>query len=342
MISDRASDDDADFEGLVLDEHQLLQDYIATSQSSSPTRRMAACHRDIAVVGRSQAYSDLMTEVDRVADTDLPVLLSGESGTGKELVATAIHQRSGRADKPFVVVNCGETQAEWIDAELEEGEGGTVYLDQITETTRSFQEKLLSALQTSVRDQRHTMNVRVIAATDRSMDQEVTAGTFLNDPFRSFNSISLPSLRERPGDIPALAQDFADRVYSFNPPVTFSAEALDLMERYSWPGNMRELEHAVVRAIAMSDGTIGVKDLPARVRNYSQAPASTNGHSADAVQEEWVPLSTIEGRYVAQVLEHTRGNKQAAARVLAVDRKTLDRMIKRHHIDTEKVRRAYR
>ena len=347
MISDRVSDDDADFEALALDKDQLLNDFMAPSQGSSPTRRMAACHSDIAVVGRSQAFSEVMKEVDRVAETDLPVLLKGESGTGKQLIAAAIHQRSGRADKAFVTVKCGAIPAESIEGDLEEAYGGTVFLDGITETTSSFQEKLLSALKTGEifyagLAQPRKFNVRVIAATDRAVDHEVTTGRFLNDLFQRFNAVSLPPLRERQADISALAQAFADRVYALNPPVKFSPEALALLERYSWPGNIRELEHAVVRAVAMCDGTIRVKDLPARLRNDAQGPAATNGHFADAEQEEWVPLSTIEGRYVAQVLEHTRGNKQAAARVLAVDRKTLDRMIKRHHIDSEKVRRAYR
>ena len=193
-----------------------------------------------------------------------------------------------------------------------------------------------------------TVNVRVIAASNRNVDQEVAAGRFRNDLFYRLNAVSivLPPLRERPEDIPPLAQSFADRVYSLSPPVKFSPEALALLERYSWPGNIRELENAVVRAVAMCDGTIRVKDLPQRVRNYTQKHAE-NGASNGAATverppEEWVPLSEIEARYVAQVLQHTGGNKQAAARVLAVDRKTLDRMIKRHHIDSERVRRTAR
>jgi len=124
--------------------------------------------------------------------------------------------------------------------------------------------------------------------------------------------------------------------------VKFSSEALALLERYNWPGNIRELENGVVRAVAMSDGTIRVKDLPQRVRNYSMAPGEATKSEAspapEAAIEDWVTLSEIEGRYVARVLEHTGGNKQAAARVLAVDRKTLDRMIKRHNINSQHAR----
>ena len=363
------------YQALVIDDESQLRDELREQlaerpQRSSPARRTAAYHSDIELVGRSQAFIEVMKQVGSVSNTDLPVLLTGESGTGKELVASAIHHRSGRADKPFVAVNCGAIPAESIEAELfghvkgsfsgadgdrsglwEEADGGTVFLHEITETTPAFQVKLLSALETGeIRrvgaNQTQKVNVRVIAASNRNVDEEVGAGRFRNDLFYRLNAVSivLPPLRERPEDIPPLAQSFADRVYSLSPPVKFSPEALALLERYSWPGNTRELENAVVRAVAMCDGTIRVKDLPQRVRNYTQrhtdnGTAGANG-SGETPREEWVPLSQIEGRYVAQVLEHTRGNKQAAARVLAVDRKTLDRMIKRHHIDTEKARRA--
>ena len=267
-MSDRAID--GNFQAVAITDEPQVRELKALSeqlseryQGSSPTRRTAAYHSDKDFVGRSQALLEVMKQVERVADTDSPVLLTGESGTGTELVAAAIHQRSSRSDKPFVAVRCSadhDAQGFW-----EETDGGTVFLDGITETTPSFQANVLQALQT---------NVRVIAATDRNLDQEVAAGRFQNDLFNRLNAVS----------------------------------------------------------IALP---------PLRVHNSENA-AATNGHSIETSPEEWVPLSTIEGRYVAQVLEHTRGNKQAAARVLAVDRKTLDRMIKRHHIDSEKVRRAYR
>lgn len=337
--------------------------------ASSPARRKAASQSDIELVGRSLAFAEVMKQVERVANSHLPVLVTGESGTGHELIARAVHYRSNRAEQPFVTIDCDAVPAESLEAELfgqieqtnsgedrrgllEEADGGTVFLDEITQTTPSFQEKLLHALQVGEirRDssnQSQTINVRVIAASSRNVEQEVAAGRFRSDLLARFNaaSIFLPPLRQRPEDVEPLAQSFAARVYLVNPTVKFAPEALALLERYNWPGNIRELENVVVRAVVMCDGTIRVKDLPQRIRNFSQKKAelgSPHNGAVDGPQEEWVPLSEIEGRYVAQVLEHTRGNKQAAARVLAVDRKTLDRMIKRHHIDTEKPRRGPR
>lgn len=359
-MSDKAVD--GSFQAVVSEDERL--------QSSSPAKRWAASQPDLDLVGRSQAFIEVMEQVGRVLDTNYPLLLTGESGTGKKLVASAIHHRSNRSDKPFVAVNCGAIPAELIDAELfghvagsltgfdrdrrglwEEADGGTVFLDEITETTLSFQVKLLHTLQVGEicrvgSNETQKVDVRVIAASSRKVDQEVDAGRFDNDLFSRLKTVSvmLPPLRERPEDISTLAQSFADRVYSLSPSVKFSPEALALLKRYSWPGNIRELENAVVRAVAMCDGTIRVKDLPQRVRNYTQKnpdPSSiATAANGERPREEWVPLAEIEARYVAEVLEHTRGNKQAAARVLAVDRKTLDRMIKRHNIDSEKARRA--
>ncbi len=336
-------------------------------QLTSRPQRLSGRRRshgpDIDLVGRSHAFIEVMKQVGRVAATSLPVFLTGESGTGKELVASALHQRSGRADRTFVAVNCGAIPAELIESELfghtkgsftggdrdrrglwEEADGGTVFLDEITETTPSFQVKLLRVLQQrEIRrvgsNQTRRVDVRVIAASNRDVDEEVKAGRFRNDLFYRLNAVSimLPPLRERREDIPPLAQVFADRVYSLNPSVRFSPEAVALLDRYPWPGNIRELENAVVRAAAMCDGMIRAQDLPERIRNYRDSLSSTDEHDELAIRpteepEEWPLLSVVEGRYVTRVLGHTGGNKQAAARVLGVDRKTLDRMIKRHGI----------
>jgi len=148
----------------------------------------------------------------------------------------------------------------------------------------------------------------------------------------------LPPLRERREDILPLTKCFAERVYSLSSSVAFSPDALSLLERYPWPGNIRELENAVVRAAAMCEGTIRPQDLPDRIRNFDRDEAIAADSPAEGALnqrvEDWVSLAQVEGHYVARVLKHTRGNKQAASRILEVDRKTLDRMIKRHNIST--------
>jgi len=318
---------------------------------------------DIELVGRSGAFIEVMKQVGRVAGTNLPVLLTGESGTGKEVVASALHRRSMRAEKPFVAVNCGAIPAELIESELfghmkgsftgadrdrrglwEEADGGSVFLDEITETSPAFQVKLLRALQEGeIRrvgsNRTQQVDVRVIAASNRDVEGEVKAGRFRQDLFYRLNAVSivLPPLRERREDILPLAKSFVEQVYSLNPSVTFAPAALELLERYTWPGNIRELENAVVRAAAMCDGTIRIQDLPERVRHQNQEEAGPKGaeqkNARQVEAQEWPVLAEVEGRYVARVLAHTRGNKQAAARLLGVDRKTLDRMIKRHNIN---------
>lgn len=316
---------------------------------------------DIDLVGRSGVFIEVMKQVGRVAGTTLPVLLTGESGTGKEVVASALHRRSDRASKPFVAVNCGAIPADLIESELfghmrgaftgaerdrpglwEEADGGTVFLDEITETSSAFQVKLLRALQKgeirrvgSNREQQ--VDVRVVAASNRDVEEEVNSGRFRQDLFYRLNAVSivLPPLRERREDILPLAKSFAERVFSLSRPATFSSEALKLLEQYSWPGNIRELENAVVRAAALCDSIIRPQDLPEHVRAYREGVAPgietppTEEHTILAA-DEWPALADVEGRYVARVLVRTSGNKQAAARMLGVDRKTLQRMIVRH------------
>lgn len=341
----------------------LAQELSTTSHHRQVTsKRRRSYESNIDLVGRSDVFIQVMKQVGRVAGTSLPVLLTGESGTGKEVVASALHQRSKRAQKPFVAVNCGAIPSELIESELfghvrgsftgadrdrrglwEEADGGTVFLDEITETTPVFQVKLLRALQEGeIRrvgsNQTQKLDVRVIAASNRNVEEEVKAGRFREDLFYRLNAVSivLPPLRERREDILPLTKCFAERVYSLSSSVAFSPAALALLESYPWPGNIRELENAVVRAAAMCEGTIRPQDLPDRIRNYDRDHAT--GLPVDPTQtqavEDWVTLAQIEARYVARVLEHTRGNKQASARILEVDRKTLDRMIKRHKIPT--------
>ena len=345
---------------------QALREQLVSHQSRRVRARGDSAYQgNVGVLGRSEAFIAVMKQVGRVATTNLPVLLTGESGTGKEVVASSLHSRSSRADQPFVAVNCGAISAELIESELfghvkgsftgadrdrrglwEEADQGTVFLDEITETAPAFQVKLLRALQEGeIRrvgsNQTLRLDVRVIAASNRNVEEEVEAGRFRKDLFYRLNAVSivLPPLRERKEDILLLAKSFADQVYTLSPRVKFSLETLQLLEEYPWPGNIRELENAVVRATAICDGIIRVKDLPERVQRFFKNKSDGSGQQLEAmtpaVAEEWPKLSIIEGRYVAKVLAHTRGNKQAAARLMEIDRKTLDRMIKRHEITSK-------
>ena len=319
---------------------------------------------DIDLVGTSPAFVEVMKLVGRVAPTNLPVLITGESGTGKEIVARAIHRRSRRADHSFVDVNCGALSAELIESELfghtrgaftgaerdraglwEEAHQGTIFLDEITETTPAFQVKLLRALQQGeirrVGSNRNLqLDVRVIAATNRQVEPEIEAGRFRQDLLYRLNAVTihLPPLRERRSDIFPLARRFAERArLPDDAPVSFSSEALNLLEAYSWPGNVRELENAVVRAAALCDHAVRPEDLPERVRAGALTPAAEVSaraeENATGAAPEWLSLAEAEGRYVARVLQYTGGNKQAAARLLDIDRKTIDRMIQRHKIN---------
>jgi DNA-binding NtrC family response regulator len=350
------------------DELQSLSRALREQLQNQHSRRLRAPYGsggskgDVGVLGRSETFIKVMKEVGRVAATNLPVLLTGESGTGKEVVASALHSHSNRRDQPFVAVNCGAISAELIESELfghvkgsftgadrdrkglwEEADKGTVFLDEITETTPAFQVKLLRALQQGeIRrvgsNQTQKVDARVIAASNRDVEAEVAAGRFREDLFYRLNAvaITLPPLRERQEDILLLAKSFAERVYSLSPQVKFSLEALELLRKYPWPGNIRELENAVVRATAVCYGTIRVKDLPERIQQYRAKLLPNSPESSEAIvaPEALTSLAVVEGRYVEKVLAHTGGNKQAAARLLEVDRKTLDRMIKRHNIPT--------
>jgi DNA-binding NtrC family response regulator len=328
---------------------------------------------DIDLVGRSSAFVEVMKLVGRVAATNLPVLITGESGTGKEIVARAIHRRSPRASGAFVAVNCGAIPSELIESELfghvrgsftgatgdrrglwQEADDGTVFLDEITETTLAFQVKLLRALQEGeIRrvGSNHTLhiNVRVIAATNRDAERELREGRFRQDLLYRLNAVTLhlPPLRERREDILPLSRHFAERLTKPEEQcVSFSREAVQLLETYNWPGNIRELENAVIRATALCDQVIRPEDLPERIRNYSPSASITaaqntqpgnirNPATADRHEEYLLPLATIEERHVARVLAYTNGNKQAAARILGIDRTTLQRMLKRHPLDID-------
>lgn len=317
----------------------------------------------ISLIGKSQKFVDCLKMVGRVAPTALPVLIAGESGTGKEMVARAIHNLSSRSGKDFVAVNCGAIPVELIESELfghtkgsftgansdrrglwEEADGGTIFLDEITETPPQFQVKILRALQQSeIRrvgsNQTLKVDVRVIAATNRDIEEEAKSGRFREDLMYRLNAvtINLPPLRDRAEDIPVFAEYFAQRVCPpGNEPARFSGEAMKILTTYDWQGNVRELENAVLHAVSMSDRIVYPEHLPARILKSVGSVSNVVGEfdaltsiGVSPEKKDWLTLEEFELRYVKQVLEHTKGNKQAAARLLDIDRKTLSRMLNR-------------
>lgn len=324
---------------------------------------------DTELVGQSHSFVEVMKLVGRVAATNLPVLITGESGTGKEVVARAIHSRSTRASQPFITVNCGAIPADLIESELfghtkgsftgatvdraglwEVADKGTILLDEVTETTLLFQVKLLRTLQSGeirrVGSNKTThVDVRVIAATNRDAEREVSESRFRQDLLYRLNvvTINLPPLRERRDDIVPLAFHFANRVKRpEQPSVQFSPEALQCFQNYPWPGNIRELENAVMRAVALCDQIVTPENLPERIRFYNEKQtaniSTTQKSSTNDV--ELISLDDVINHHLLRVLAYTKGNKQAASRILGIDRTTIQRLIKRHNLDVSDLKRS--
>ncbi len=302
-------------------------------------------HSDI--FGTSPAMQRVAELVRKVADTRTTVLITGESGTGKERVARALHELSDRRSKPFLVVNCGALPEALMESELfghekgsftgagartlglfREAEGGTVLLDEVGELPVALQVKLLRVLQErrvrAVGSTSETpVDVRVLAATNRDIDQDARDGTFRQDLYYRLNVIrvELPALRDRPGDVPRLAEQFLKRFANeLGKDVRgLTADALRALHAYPFPGNVRELENMMERAVALASGpAIGLGDLPETVSGLSGRPAPlladlpATGCVLDDV------LGEVERRLLVQALEHTGGNRTAAAKLVGV------------------------
>ena len=309
------------------------------------------------LLGRSEAMRELVEMVETVAPTEATVLVSGESGTGKELVARAIQAASTRRDKPFVTINCAALAENLLESELfghEKGafigadrrrEGrfvqahaGTLFLDEIGEMPLSLQAKLLRVLQQGEVqrvgcDETIKVDVRVIAATNRVLADEVAAGRFREDLFYRLNVIGLevPPLRARREDIPLLASTFLERHAAANRKTIkgFTPQAMDAMLRYGWPGNVRELENAVERAVILSGGEyVAERALPLAVQN---APVP------DADGEELalgsMSLEDVERKAIEATLRETEDNKSEAARRLGITRATLHSKLKKYGLE---------
>jgi DNA-binding NtrC family response regulator len=320
------------------------------------------------LVGDSSGIQNVFKTIEKVSQTDSTVLITGESGTGKELVARAIHENSSRATKPLVIVNCGAIPAELLEAELfghikgaftgatqnrqgrfELAHGGTIFLDEVGEMPLHLQVKLLRVIQTrqfeSVGSSKTVeVDVRIIAATNRDLEDAVSKKEFREDLYYRLNVIPMrvPSLRERKSDIPLLVKHFVEQ---FNGVTSHSVEApsgqiLDALMAYDWPGNVRELENLMERLVILKgQGSVDLGDLPHRIFQKFVEGQSTQGTGAmSTIGSEWefprmvlpksgVDLKTIvaafENHLVDQALARTNGNKNRASELLQMNRTTL-------------------
>ncbi len=310
------------------------------------------------LIGDSPSMRSVFSVIRRAAAVDASVLITGESGTGKEVVARTLHHHGRRAQKPFLPINCTAIPEGLLESELfghvrgaftgavatkrglfERADGGTLFLDEIGDMGAGLQAKLLRVLQDhEVRPvggtQAAKVDVRIIAATNRNLDVEMEAGRFREDLYYRLNviPIHLPPLRERPEDVPSLAEAFV-RKHSGDRARRFSRDAIACLQSQVWRGNARELENVIERTLALSDADLlNVSDLPVGSAADGEvgpdaAPASEFGlvHALARAAHEGLTLRQLEDLYIEQMLHVTGGRKGAAARLLGIDRKTLYR-----------------
>jgi DNA-binding NtrC family response regulator len=308
------------------------------------------------LIGESPAMREIFALIRKVTNSSSSVLVTGESGTGKEVVARTIHYSGNRADQPFVPINCTAIPEGLLESELfghvrgaftgahtakqglfEKADGGTLFLDEIGDMSLALQGKLLRVLQDrevrSVGGTKVTkVNVRIIAATSKDPATEMEAGRFREDLYYRLNVIPIyiPPLRERPQDVPPLAKAFVIK-HSSNRARTISSSGLQYLSTFPWKGNVRELENAIERVLALSDVTeIDPEDLlldPVACDGRDTSPAMLT----HAAAEDRLTLRELEVRYIDEIMRITDGNKVHAAKILGVDRKTLYRKAERRN-----------
>ncbi len=347
-----------DFEVLKLT-MERASEHVGLKEENRALKAHLRADYDLAnIIGRSQSMTKLLDMMSMVAPSEATVLITGESGTGKELIARSLHFNSPRREKPLVVVNCAAITETLLESELfghergaftgadkrrkgrfEHADQGTIFLDEIGEMSSSMQAKLLRVLQEREiqrvgGEETIQVDVRVIAATNRELESEVTQGRFREDLFYRLNvmPLSVPPLRDRQEDIPLLAQHFLKQFAEKNRKTVkgFVPLAMDMLVNYDWPGNVRELENAVERAVILLTGEyITEKQLPLNVtEKYSEL--ETTPTPAEPMMDGTRSLEDIEKEAILATLKASGGNKAEASRRLGITRKTLHNKLKHY------------
>ncbi len=349
-----------DFDELKLTMDRAMEHTRLRQENQELKSRLQASAESGQIIGTSPAMQDLMDMVATVAPSDATVLISGESGTGKELIARAIQAGSTRSMGPLVTVNCAALSESLLESELfghEKGaftgadrrrEGrfvqadqGTIFLDEVAEMSMPMQAKVLRVLQDGEiqrvgGDRVITVDVRVIAATNKDLQAMVAQSAFREDLYYRLNVVHLavPALHERSEDIPLLAQHFLHTYTERNKKKIkgFTPQAMDRLLKHTWPGNVRELENAVERAVILSPGEyISERDLPANIGQPSREKASKT--EPDTHIEENGSLDNVEKAAVSKALARAGGNKSEAARLLGITRRTLYNKLEKYGLD---------
>ncbi len=333
---------------MLSDENRRLKEQL---RKSSPNR----------IITNSHAMHEILKVIDRVSQTDANVLITGESGTGKELIARIIHSKSSRAEKPFIPVDCAAIPDNLLESELfgyekgaftgantsrtglfEAAQGGTLFLDEVGEIPLPMQAKLLRVIQErQVRplgsNRFISIDVRIISATNRDIKKNVSEGTFRDDLYYRLNviHINVPPLRDRKGDIPALALHFLQKfALMYEKDIRgISPDAMEVLENYAWPGNVRELQNVMERAVILCDGDrISLRDIPREVCMMPGALASKNLSYKDA-KKAWIAM--FEKDYLTNLLKSTSWNISRAAEKAGINRRTIHRLIKRYGLSPQ-------
>jgi DNA-binding NtrC family response regulator len=317
-----------------------------------------ACRGFRRLMGSSPALERILKQARAVASTSATVLLAGENGTGKEMLARAIHEESPRAEGPFIAVSCAALPEDLIESELfghekgaftgasqakmgrfELADGGTLFLDEIGELSQAVQVKLLRVLQDRTFERLGgtktlTVDIRLIAASNRDLEQEVEEKRFRRDLFYRLNVVplQLPALRERREDIPVLAAHFATKAADKHgrPPVALDAALIEALQEYDWPGNVRELENLMERLVVLTTGSqLGTEFLPEKMLHIRRAAATASDNGRDGDDETTLEgaMLALKRRLVINAMQAESGNKAAAAKRLGISRSYFHRLV---------------